>query len=80
MFFNKPKKHKEPKRVGKPPESVQFKNALTKKLNTSGYETIRSIVDKDEHSIILPQGDKTYKNDNSNLNTQKKCSNVKKSK
>ena len=81
MFFNKPKKPKEAKRVGKPPESIQFKNALTKRLNNSGYETIRSIVDKDEQAIIaLPQGDKTYKNDNKNLNNHKKYSNNKKSK
>ena len=61
MFFNKPKKLKEAKRIGKPAESIQFKNALTKKLNTSGYDTIRSIVDKNEQAVIaLPQVDKTY--------------------
>ena len=53
MFFNKPKKPKETKRVGKPPESVQFKNASTKKVNNSGYETIRSIVDKDEQLLLF---------------------------
>ena len=81
MLFNKPKKQKEPTRIGKPPENIQFKNSLKKKLNTSGYENIRNIVDRDEQAVsILQQGDNTHKNENKILTNHKKYSNNKKSK
>ena len=77
MMFNKPKHIKEPNRVGKPSESLQFKTKLNKKLSHSGYDTIREIVEKHEEAIILPPNDKQNKN---HLNSHKKYSNNKKSK
>ena len=45
-MFNKPKHIKEPHRVGKPSESLRFKNNLNKKINNSAYESIRSIIEE----------------------------------
>ena len=46
MMFNKPKHIKEPNRVGKPSESVRFKNKLVKNMNNSAYESIRNIIEE----------------------------------
>ena len=77
MMFNKPRHIKEPNRVGKPSESLQFKAKLNKKLSHSGYDTIREIVEKHEETTILP---KTDKQNNKNLDSHKRYSNNKKSK
>ena len=79
MMFNKPKHIKEPNRVGKPSESLQFKTKLNKKLSHSGYETIREIVEKHEETTILPPNDKQSKH-NKHLDSHKRYSNNKKSK
>ena len=79
MMFNKPRHIKEPNRVGKPSESLQFKAKLNKKLSHSGYDTIREIVEKHEETTILPPSDKQSKHNNV-LNSHKKYSNNKKSK
>ena len=77
MMFNTPRHIKEPNRVGKPSESLQFKMKLNKKLSHSGYEPVREIVEKHEETTILPPSDKQHKN---NLNRHKKYSNNKKPK
>ena len=41
MMFNKPKHIKEPHRVGKPSESLRFKNNLNKKLEYTEYNRRR---------------------------------------
>ena len=55
MMFNKPKHIKEPHRVGKPSESLRFKNNLNKKLNNSAYESIRNIIEEGDHVVSQPQ-------------------------
>ena len=54
MTFNKPKHIKEPHRVGKPSESLKFKNNLNKKLNNSAYESIRNIIEEGDGGIKFP--------------------------
>ena len=54
MMFNKPKHIKEPHRVGKPSESLRFKNNLNKKINNSAYESIRSIIEEGDGGINFP--------------------------
>ena len=49
MMFNKPKHIKEPHRVGKPSESVRFRNKVVKTMNNSAYESIRNIIDEGEN-------------------------------
>ena len=53
-MFNKPKHIKEPHRVGKPSESLKFKNNLNKKLNNSAYESIRNIIEEGDGGINFP--------------------------
>ena len=48
-MFNKPKHIKEPHRVGKPSESVRFRNKVVKAMNNSAYESIRNIIDEGEN-------------------------------
>ena len=55
MMFNKPRYIKSPNIVGKPSESLRFKNKLNKNLNNSAYESIRNIVEEGENIIQLPQ-------------------------
>ena len=49
MMFNKPKHIKEPTRVGKPSESLRFKNNLNRKLSNSAYESLRNIIEEREN-------------------------------
>ena len=58
MMFNKPKHIKEPHRVGKPSESLRFKNNLNNKLNKSAYESIRNIIEEGDHVVSQPQLEK----------------------
>ena len=60
MMFNKPKHIKEPHRVGKPSESLRFKNSLNKKLNNS-YESIRNIIAEGDNVVSQPQLEKQNK-------------------
>ena len=61
MMFNKPKHIKEPHRVGKPSESLRFKNSLNKKLNNSAYESIRNIIAEGDNVVSQPQLEKQNK-------------------
>ena len=58
MMFNKPKHIKEPHRVGKPSESVRFKNKLVKNMNNSAYESIRNIIEEGDNVASQPQLEK----------------------
>ena len=60
-MFNKPKHIKEPHRVGKPSESLRFKNSLNKKLNNSAYESIRNIIAEGDNVVSQPQLEKQNK-------------------
>ena len=51
MMFNKPKHIKEPHRVGKPSESLRFKNRLDKNFSSSAYESIRNIIEESDNAI-----------------------------
>ena len=52
---NKEKHKKEIVRVGKPLESLRFKNSIVRKMNNSSYEAIRSIVETDTQAVEQPQ-------------------------
>ena len=58
MMFNKPKHIKEPHRVGKPSESLRFKNKLIKTMNNSAYESIRNIIEEGDNVASHPQLEK----------------------
>ena len=58
MMFNKPKHIKEPHRVGKPSESVRFKNKLVKNMNKSAYASIQNIIEEGENVASQPQLEK----------------------
>ena len=58
MMFNKPKHIKEPHRVGKPSESLRFKNKLVKTVNNSAYESIRKIIEEGDNVASHPQLEK----------------------
>ena len=72
MMFNKPKHIKEPHRVGKPSESLRFKNNLNKKLNNSAYESIRNIIEEGDHVVSQPQ---LEKQNNDHFKSHKKYNN-----
>ena len=74
MMFNKPKHIKEPTRVGKPSESLRFKNNLNKKLNNSAYESLRNIIEEGENVASQPQ---LEKQNNDHFKRHKKCNNKK---
>ena len=76
MMFNKPKYIKEPRRVGKPSESLRFKTNLNKKLNNSAYESIRNIIEEGDNVVSQPQ---LEKQNIDNFKSHKKYS-IKKSK
>ena len=52
-MFYKQRYSKPPNRVGKPSESLQFKNNLVKKIKNGSYEQIRSIVEGSEETIAF---------------------------
>ena len=58
MMLNKPKHIKEPHRVGKPSESVRFKNKLVKTMNNSAYESIWNIIEEGDNVASQPQLEK----------------------
>ena len=58
MMFNKPKHIKEPHRVGKPSESLRFKNKLIKNMNNSACDSIRNIIEEGENVASQPQLEK----------------------
>ena len=58
MMFNKLKHIKEPHRVGKPSESLRFKNNLNKKLNNSAYESIPNIIEEGDNAASQTQLEK----------------------
>ena len=74
MMFNKPKHIKEPHKVGKPPESQQYKNNFNKKLNNSAYESIRNIIEEDNNIAPQPQFQKQNKD---NFKSHKQYTNKK---
>ena len=76
MMFNKPKHIKEPHHVGKPSESLRFKNKLIKTMNNSAYESIRNIIDEGDNVVSQPQ---LEKQNIDNFKSHKKYS-IKKSK
>ena len=73
-MFNKPKHIKERHRVGKPSESLRFKNNLNKKLNNSAYESIRNIMEEGDHVVSQPQ---LEKQNNDDFKSHKKYNNTK---
>ena len=75
-MLNKTRKTKEPTRIGKTPENVQFKNKLVKNINNSSYETIRGIVEADVTAIAQPQLEKQISKNINNLNSHKKYNNI----
>ena len=75
-MLNKTRKTKEPTRIGKAPENVQFKNKLTKSINNSSYETIRGIVEADATAVSQPQLEKQISKNINNLNSHKKYNNI----
>ena len=74
MMSNKPKHIKEPPRVGKPSESLRFKNNLNKKLNNSAYESIRNIIEEGNNVVSQPQ---LEKQNNDHFKSHKKYINKK---
>ena len=54
-MLNKERHKKEIVRVGKPPETLRFKNSIVRKMNNSGYEAIRSIVETNDQAVQQPQ-------------------------
>ena len=74
MMFNKPKHIKEPNRVGKPSESLRFKNNLNKKLNNSAYESIRHIIEEGDNVVSQPQ---LEKQNNEHFKSHKRYNNKK---
>ena len=74
MMFNKPKHIQEPHRVGKPSESLRFKNNLNKKLNNSAYESIRNIMEEGDHVMTQPQ---LQKQNNDHFKSHKRYNNKK---
>ena len=74
MMFNKPKHIKEPHRVGKPSESLRFKNNLNKKLNNSAYDSIRNIIEEGENVASQPQ---LEKQNNEHFKSHKRYNNKK---
>ena len=74
MMFNKPKHIKEPHRVGKPSESVRFKNKLVKNMNNSAYESIRNIIEEGENVASQPQ---LEKQNNEHFKSHKRYNNKK---
>ena len=73
-MFNKPKHIKEQHRVGKPSESLRFKNNLNNKLNKSAYESIRNIIEEGDHVVSQPQ---LEKQNNDHFKSHKKYNNNK---
>ena len=55
IMLNKERHKKEIVRVGKPPETLRFKNSIVRKMNNSGYEAIRSIVETNDQAVQQPQ-------------------------
>ena len=74
MMFNKPRRIKEPHRVGKPSESQKFKNNLNKKLNNSAYDSIRNIIEEGENVASQPQ---LEKQNNEHFKSHKRYNNKK---
>ena len=74
MMFNKPKHIKEPHRVGKPSESLRFKNNLNKKLSNSAYESIRNIIEEGDGGMNFHQ---LEKQNNDHFKSHKKYKNKK---
>ena len=85
IMLNKVRNSKEQTRVGKIPESVQYKNKITKSINNSSYEMIRGIVEadasemssrgiRDTTSVAQPQMEKQISKNISNLNSHEKYS------
>ena len=74
MMFNKPRRIKEPHRVGKPSESQKFKNNLNKKLNNSAYDSIRKIIEEGENVASQPQ---LEKQNNEHFKSHKRYNNKK---
>ena len=77
IMFNKPKYIKEHTRIGKPSESLRFKNTLNKKLNNSAYESVRNIIEEGDNAISQPE---LQKQKIDHFKSHKKYSNNKKSK
>ena len=73
-MFNKPRRIKEPHRVGKPSESQKFKNNLNKKLNNSAYDSIRNIIEEGENVASQPQ---LEKQNNEHFKSHKRYNNKK---
>ena len=71
-MFNKPKHIKEPHRVGKPSESLRFKNNLNKKLNNSAYESIRNIIEEGDGGFNFPSQPQLEKQINDHFKSHKK--------
>ena len=76
-MFNKPKHIKESHRVGKPSESVRFKNKVVKTMNNSAYESIRNIIDEGENVASQPQ---LEKQNNEHVKSHKRYNNKKSNK
>ena len=74
MMFNKPKHIKEPHRVGKPSESLRFKNKLIKNMNSSAYDSIRNIIGEGENVASHPQ---LEKQNNEHFKSHKRYNNKK---
>ena len=75
MMFNKPKHIKEPHRVGKPSESVRFRNKVVKTMNNSAYESIRNVIDEGEN--VASSQPQLEKQNNEHFKSHKRYNNKK---
>ena len=57
-MFNKPEHINESRRVGKPSESLRFRNKLNTKLNNPAYDTIRDTIEEGDNVVSQPQLEK----------------------
>ena len=76
-MLNKERHRKEIARVGKPSESLRFKNTLVQKMNNSSYDAIRNIIETNNQAVEQPQMVKPITKENKSLNPHKKYSNNK---
>ena len=70
-MLNKERHRKEIVRVGKPSESLRFKNTIVRKMNNSSYEAIRNIVETDSQVVEQPQMANHILKDNNSLKAHK---------